>query len=180
VNSPADMSLFVVVDSGCRIKYVSDGGEGKLGGVVADSARLEPEIETLLRDLDRRDRSLPLPSTSLGDDRLLRVTRLHGEGDALYVLSIEEDWNRVSLTRAVRRYQLTRRETSVLTLILDGWNAGEIAETLCISEYTVQGYFKRLLAKTDSRNRASMVANILNWNAERRAGRRGEFVEVAV
>ena len=84
----------------------------------------------------------------------------------MFVLTVEEDANRKSLSRAVRRYQLTRRETAVLTLILDGLNASEIGGSLTISENTVQGYFKRLLAKTGSRNRVSMVAKILDWQPQ--------------
>jgi DNA-binding CsgD family transcriptional regulator len=65
---------------------------------------------------------------------------------------------------AARRYALTKREHEVLMLILEGANAAEIAGALHISEHTVQGYFKRLLKKTGSRNRAAMVANVLEWS----------------
>ena len=42
----------------------------------------------------------------------------------------------------------------------------EIARALTISEYTAQGYLKSLLSKTGSRNRAAMVAKVLNWNKD--------------
>jgi FixJ family two-component response regulator len=51
----------------------------------------------------------------------------------------------------------------ILILVLEGANASEVAAALVISEHTVHGYFKRLLKKTRSRNRAAMVANVLEW-----------------
>jgi DNA-binding CsgD family transcriptional regulator len=53
-------------------------------------------------------------------------------------------------------------------LILEGASATETAETLKIAETTVQGYYKRLLSKTNSRNRPAMVANVLDWRGSRR------------
>ena len=51
----------------------------------------------------------------------------------------------------------------MLELLLGGASAGDVARSLVISEYTAQGYVKTLLEKTDSRNRAAMVAKVLNW-----------------
>jgi DNA-binding CsgD family transcriptional regulator len=48
-------------------------------------------------------------------------------------------------------------------MILEGANATETAQVLKIAETTVQGYYKRLLSKTRSRNRPAMVANVLDW-----------------
>jgi DNA-binding CsgD family transcriptional regulator len=55
----------------------------------------------------------------------------------------------------------------VLFHVLEGANAGEAAEALDISEYTAQGYIKTLLMKTESRNRAAMVAKVLDWENPR-------------
>ncbi len=106
---------------------------------------------------------------ALGDGRVLRLVPLVGASGQTYVLSVELDGNRNGLTRAARRFQLTRRESEVLALILDGASAAEIAGMLHIAENTVQGYFKRLLSKTNSRNRPAMVANVLDWDRSRRA-----------
>jgi DNA-binding CsgD family transcriptional regulator len=51
----------------------------------------------------------------------------------------------------------------VLAMIIEGSNAVEMARALQLAETTVQGYFKRLLIKTQSRNRPAMVANVLGW-----------------
>jgi DNA-binding CsgD family transcriptional regulator len=53
-------------------------------------------------------------------------------------------------------------------MILEGANAPETAQALQIAETTVQGYYKRLLIKTKSRNRPAMVANVLDWNGASR------------
>jgi DNA-binding CsgD family transcriptional regulator len=95
----------------------------------------------------------------------MRIRRLKGEAKAdLFALVLEPFRNRDSVRVAARRYSLTKREHEILTLILEGAIAQEIAAALHISENTVQGYFKRLLKKTNSRNRAAMVANVLEWN----------------
>jgi DNA-binding CsgD family transcriptional regulator len=167
---------FVVVDSRCRIRYASAGGhgEGDLKRIIVNRVKLQPDIEAFVGGLSAADRdhpASPVRFNFLDDDRFLRVVRVVGDEGSMYILSVEEDRNRSSLLRAARRHELTRRETEVLGLILDGLNAGEIAEALAISEHTVQGYFKRLLYKTGARNRVSMVAGILDWNPQLRATR---------
>jgi DNA-binding CsgD family transcriptional regulator len=62
----------------------------------------------------------------------------------------------------------------VLGLILEGQSAIEISQTLKIAETTVQGYYKRLLNKTQSRNRPAMVANVLDWDGSGRRRARND------
>jgi DNA-binding CsgD family transcriptional regulator len=164
---------FVVVDLRCRIRYASAGGQGDsdLKRIIINRVRLQPDVEAFVRGLasvDRNEVPSPVRFRFLDDDRILRVVRVTGDEGTMFILSIEEDRNRSSLVRAARRHELTRRETEVLALILDGSSAGEIAEALAISEHTVQGYFKRLLYKTGARNRVSMVAGILDWDSAMR------------
>lgn len=103
----------------------------------------------------------------LNAHRLVRVTRLDGNEGSLFAVTVESFRGGDSLARATRKYQLTPREIDVLSLILEGASAIETAETLKIAESTVQGYYKRLLSKTNSRNRPAMVANVLEWNGRR-------------
>jgi DNA-binding CsgD family transcriptional regulator len=100
--------------------------------------------------------------------RFLRATRLDGRGEALFAISVEHFRGGDSLSRATRKYQLTPREIEVLALILEGASAAETAHALKIAETTVQGYYKRLLSKTQSRNRPAMVANVLDWGGSGR------------
>jgi DNA-binding CsgD family transcriptional regulator len=170
-------SSLVVVDSQCRIRYASASGEGDtdLKRIIVNRVKLQPDVEAFVRELAAARREEPASAVRfkfLDDLRIMRVARVIGDEGSMFILSIEEDRNRSSLLRAARRHELTRRETEVLGLILDGSSAGEIAEALSISEHTVQGYFKRLLFKTGARNRVSMVAGILDWEPQKRVAER--------
>ncbi len=172
IASAAPAPAFVVVDARCGIKSVSasDGEHaGELKWLIVNRTKLQPEVESFVRELinDPTHRS-PVRVGLLGDNRVLRVVRLVGTEGTTFILSVEEDRNHSSLLRAARRHQLTRRETEVLSLILDGSSAGEIAEMLALSEHTVQGYFKRLLFKSGARNRVSMVAGMFDWETRGR------------
>lgn len=100
--------------------------------------------------------------------RFVRVTRLDGPHGFSFAVSVEIFRGGDSLSRATRKYRLTPREIDVLAMILEGGSATEIAGALKIAETTVQGYYKRLLSKTQSRNRPAMVANVLDWDGSGR------------
>jgi len=163
---------FVVVDARCRIRYVS-AVDGELEQIIASRVKLRPDVEAFIRGLPTHsdDSSSPVRAGLLSDNRVLRVVRVVGSEGTLFILSIEEDRNCNSISRTARRHHLTRRETEVLSLILDGSSAGEIAQMLALSEHTVQGYFKRLLFKTGARNRVSMVAGMFDWDPQMREAR---------
>ncbi|MGZ6246255.1 MAG: helix-turn-helix transcriptional regulator [Vulcanimicrobiaceae bacterium] len=94
---------------------------------------------------------------------IVRVGSLDGPSGSMIAVFLEEHARREDLATVARRYSLTRRETQVLTLLLDGLNAREIAERLCIAEVTVSDYFKSLLRKTQAKNRSDMLARVLGW-----------------
>ena len=52
---------------------------------------------------------------------------------------------------------LTRRETEILRLIVEGNTNTEIAEKLFLGEETIKSYRKNLLFKLDARNTAVLV-----------------------
>jgi DNA-binding NarL/FixJ family response regulator len=52
---------------------------------------------------------------------------------------------------------LTRRETEILKLIVDGFTNTEIAEKLFLGEETIKSYRKNLLYKLDAKNTAVLV-----------------------
>lgn len=173
-RSPRDgMQLVVVIDAACRVKYYSSGKDNhdELDRVLTDGgARLRPEIEAMVAKLIGGPGSdiAGEPLLALLDaDRVLRFSRLGGPDGTLFALIFGNNHNRDSLMRAAARYSLTRRQCDVLALILEGDSVGEIAESLCITENTVQGYVKSLLSKTKSRNRPAMVAKVLDWNQVR-------------
>jgi DNA-binding CsgD family transcriptional regulator len=63
--------------------------------------------------------------------------------------------------------RVSTREREVLYLLLDGESISDIAAKLNIAESTVQDHVKRMILKTDSRNRVEMAAKILGWPSMR-------------
>ncbi|MEO6990200.1 MAG: LuxR C-terminal-related transcriptional regulator [Candidatus Baltobacteraceae bacterium] len=171
----------IVTDAACRVKFCFwgvDHAEGAQRFLSEDRTRLRAEIEAVVaraiadvgpsRAFDKR-------IVLLDERRAVHLSRLVSDGETLFALIIEPDRNRDSISRAINRFKLTRRQTEVLVLVLHGASAGEIADLLSISEYTAQGYIKTLLSKTDSRNRPAMVGKILDWHGTRSvAGRTRE------
>jgi DNA-binding CsgD family transcriptional regulator len=160
----------IITDSACNVKlFSSDGsaGDEAQNFVSAGGTRLRPEIEAIVSKLieDRPAGSLTQSRVVLLDEeRSLRFSPLSSPEGTLFAIIVERDHTYDRVGRAVTRFKLTRRQTEVLALVLDGASAGEIAKQLCISEYTAQGYIKSLLSKTASRNRAAMVARVLEWD----------------
>lgn len=81
----------------------------------------------------------------------------------MIAIGIERFRSRANLSPAIKSFSLTPREAQILQHILEGRTASQIAQYLCLAETTVQSYFKRLLEKTQARNRASMAAKVLGW-----------------
>lgn len=133
---------------------------------------LRPELAATVAELIAYQRASGVGSSIVLRDggRTLRLSPLAGPDGDLSALVMEADGHAGTLSRSARQYHLTRRQTEVLALLLDGASASDVAHALVISEYTAQGYVKSLLAKTNSRNRAAMIAKVLNWKTVRAAG----------
>jgi DNA-binding CsgD family transcriptional regulator len=174
VQEPCTYLALIVVDEQARIQLsfwnTLDGDDIK-DLLCADGARLRPEFETAIRELASNPHRTAFDSRVLFRDRgrTLRLSPLAGNEDTRFALVMEADRHDGTLTRAASRYRLTRRQTEVLALVLEGASASDVAHSLVISEYTAQGYIKTLLAKTSCRNRAALVARVLNWNSPRAA-----------
>jgi DNA-binding NarL/FixJ family response regulator len=56
---------------------------------------------------------------------------------------------------------LTPKEFEVLSLVSKGYSSGKIAQRMCISNYTVEGYRKQLLRKFHAKNSIDMVRKAL-------------------
>ncbi len=59
-----------------------------------------------------------------------------------------------------RAYAFTRRERQLLALMLGGLATKQIAESLCISPYTVQDHLKAIFAKTAVRSRRELISHL--------------------
>lgn len=173
VSSKRQRVKLIIIDRERRVLLDSvDPTEHELRLFLSDDrSRLRIDIDMIVESLvehcertgERHSRIAVVDS-----QRYVRVTRLHGRDGPAFALTIESFRGADSLSRATRKYQLTPREIEVLALILEGASAAETAQTLKIAETTVQGYYKRLLSKTNSRNRPAMVANVLDWGGSGR------------
>jgi DNA-binding CsgD family transcriptional regulator len=158
-------AALIVINAACEVKssFIEPVGiEAAKRIFVAGESRLLPKLETAATALmsDEEERR-----TILDDGRVMRLLPLIGGGDTMYAVVIEADRHDECIARAVGRFRLTGRQVEVLLHVLEGASAPDVARELQISEYTAQGYIKTLLLKTSSRNRASMVAKILDWPA---------------
>ena len=59
-------------------------------------------------------------------------------------------------------HQLTRREGEVTQLVLQGLSTGEIADQLCITLNTVQGYLTSIFDQVGVRSRRELAAHLFH------------------
>ncbi|MGB6985908.1 MAG: helix-turn-helix transcriptional regulator [Candidatus Aquilonibacter sp.] len=150
-----------------------------LGLKVAYEHKLLPAIEQSVSDIVASleiDPGAPCSFTAAGGV-IVSVSLLNGGGARRIALYIEPSRRREDLRAAARRFSLTQRQLDVLSYLLQGLTAREIADELGIAETTVGDYFKQLLSRTKARNRADMIARVLNWSErhdyERTPGKEG-------
>jgi DNA-binding CsgD family transcriptional regulator len=167
------LPILIIVDRDFRITLTSHAFERETLGpqfIDVEAKRLGPAIDRIVRDLVASWTDPPTLASNrfavIPPRYVVRVLPLQGDTQRFVAITIEHCRDRDSIGRAARTYSLSRRETEVLSLILEGAPASEIANRLYLAESTVQGYFKHLLSKTRSRNRPSMVAKVLGWDSK--------------
>jgi DNA-binding CsgD family transcriptional regulator len=165
---PCGYIALVIVDADANVRHSfwnGDEGDSVRSLLCGADRALRADIAAIVTQLIAQQSDAGLDSCVVLRDggRTLRLSPLAGPQAGLSVLVMEADSRDGLLTRAASQYHLTRRQAEVLALVLEGASANDVARALVISEYTAQGYVKTLLAKTNSRNRAAMVAKVLNW-----------------
>ena len=162
----------IILDAEYRIASAQDGVSEffeTFGGLTADDTeRLPAVIELSIRratagwmEPDAKDAEatlVPLPQL------LIRATRLSGPRDLCIAITVERISTRENLYGAADRFKLSDREISILTMLLRGNSAREIAGYLYISPNTVKEHIKRIYAKVGATSRAEAVARILDWH----------------
>lgn len=167
------LPILIIIDNDFRVVMASQGFRGEKVGfafVDVEAGRLSPAVDEVVHDLVASWND-PNPDQLANNDfgvvppcYIVRVMRLDGALRRFIAVMIEQVRHRESLMRAAQMHSLSPRETEVLWLIIKGASAPEIANTLGLAGSTVQGYFKHLLSKTNSRNGPSMVAKVLGWD----------------
>jgi DNA-binding NarL/FixJ family response regulator len=94
-------------------------------------------------------------------DLALRMLRVYSGAGTRYALFLEPYHARDFVLAAVRRYALTRREGTVLELVMRGTSTSNIARRLDIAEGTVHQHVKNLGGKIGVTKRNAIVATIL-------------------
>lgn len=77
-----------------------------------------------------------------------------------YLATVKRPARPLDLRRVKRRHGLTEREAAVLSAVVSGATNRAIAGRLAVSERTVEVHLERLLEKTGTESRASLVARV--------------------
>ena len=165
---------FYVLDQAYQIElsWIPPGASTGLAEDSTDTTVLDAPLEAAVRTLtagwdfnapDTLREGVAVPKASY----VLRVVPLLGQSGGRIGVSIERFKTRNAIRSAALNYRLSRRELDVLGLLLEGRENKEVAAILKIAPSTVNDHVKRMLAKTQSRNRAELVARALGWRTDR-------------
>ncbi|HZW52891.1 MAG TPA: LuxR C-terminal-related transcriptional regulator [Candidatus Elarobacter sp.] len=160
----------VVYDSELHVESASE----RIGGFFrqwpglcsAEDAEVPEAATRFVRDLLAARNGAGGTATGLLRPALVvDVVELARYGRRTIVAAFDRFELRNPVRAAAARYKLTRRERDVLTLLLSGMGATEVARRLGLSEMTIHGYFKKLRQKAGARTLSGMMATLLGWTA---------------
>ncbi|MBE0426630.1 MAG: LuxR family transcriptional regulator [Nitrospirae bacterium] len=93
---------------------------------------------------------------------LFRIYIYEKTDPLVYVLIFEETVsNKLDMNGIRQEFKLTRRETDILRLVLDGYKNTEIAVELEISEQTVKDHLSNIYSKTGTENRMAIMRKLI-------------------
>jgi DNA-binding CsgD family transcriptional regulator len=161
-NAPA---VYVVDEFLNVLYYREDPNERRRDCRMPESgASLPPLVERTVVGLLRRTLSAepsPVLHATPNASVAVRVVRLEGPTGPGYAIMVERIRLRRQLHIVAQRFGLSARERQVLDLVAKGAKNSEIAARLSIAESTAIFHVKRLLTKTNSRNRTELVAKVV-------------------
>lgn len=156
-------AVFIVDEFLNVLSYREDPRERRLDcRMPKDANTLPPLVERTVVALLRRtlggETGSEVLSAAPNASVLVHAIPLAGAA-ATYAIVVERVRLRAhQLHGLAQRFSLSAREREVLHLIAKGAKNSEIARTLNIAESTAVFHVKRLLAKTNSRNRTELVS----------------------
>ena len=164
----------LVVDVGRRVRLANEASVKMLRAIVGAEYSfvcgnvLPTALLSLIDDIESRlaggveSCSLMLPSL----DVCVRACVISGDREAHLMLLIERASRQDIVRSALPRYRLTPREAEVASLVLRGFSNRRIADSLILTEYTVEDHLKRIFAKVGVRSRSSLASKILGIREE--------------
>jgi DNA-binding CsgD family transcriptional regulator len=136
--------------------------------LIPDALRFPEPLEIAIQtQIALLSETIGMPSTRIAfvpPATILHVNPLAGRQRDRYSVTVERLQTRKTIELAADRYALSRREREVLALLLEGHGTTQVAEILNIASSTANDHVKRMLLKTNSRNRAELVARALGWD----------------
>jgi DNA-binding CsgD family transcriptional regulator len=94
----------------------------------------------------------------LDEDTLLRIIPLETADVACVGIQVESFQGRSSFVNAAKAYRLTKRETEILLLVVEGASNAQIAQALFIAQSTVADHIKSLIQKTQTAKRTRLIS----------------------
>ena len=154
---------------------ISLNAHGKLRSDDAISSfSLEKLIEDLLYKQSQGDirhsTEITLQRRSASTPYLIEISPLYeetviGRIVGLMVVIIDPDHKKIINTSGLKEmFGLTKAESHVCQLLVDGYSTSEIAETRNVSPITVKNQIKAILSKTGQRNRSHLIRQALTIN----------------
>jgi DNA-binding response OmpR family regulator/DNA-binding CsgD family transcriptional regulator len=153
-----------------RIFADDDGLAVVQGSIRGASGRQTTRLQECIAaaaEAETADEIISFPRVSGGRPYLLLVPsqRLAGQdiGENVVLLVIDtEQRTKISGETLVRLYNLTKSETRIALMLIDGKRVDQIAEELEVAQTTVVFHLKNLFRKTDTHRQADLVRVLLS------------------
>ena len=100
------------------------------------------------------------------DETVLRIVPLSDRMFGCVAIFIDTYSHRGSIFKAAETYGLTKRETTVLQMIIEGKTNPDIAQELFISDGTVGDHVKSVMRKLRVSKRIELITKIYHVNTE--------------
>ncbi|MGZ3498728.1 MAG: LuxR C-terminal-related transcriptional regulator [Vulcanimicrobiaceae bacterium] len=159
-------ALFIVDRSLRVLFYREDPHERRRDCQIRDEdPQLPSPIRRTLEELIRRRATESITDTMMSAAAnasiIVRAIWLSGGASPLIAVMVERFQSRNYIRSAANTHNLSPRECEVLQLVVQGAKNSEIAERLFIARSTAIFHVRRLLCKTNSRNRTELLSKVI-------------------
>jgi DNA-binding NarL/FixJ family response regulator len=161
----SDPALFIVDESLRVLFYREDPQERRRDvRIRSEDPQLPVAVRRALEELIRRRSAESVSDTMMSaaanSSVVVRAIWLNGASPLIAVI-VERLQSRNYIRSAAAAHNLSPRECEVLQLVVQGAKNSEIAERLFIARSTAIFHVRRLLCKTNSRNRTELLSKVI-------------------